>query len=111
MADGIDGNSLRMSNAVADGNFGNWVYSQRLTTPVTEDADGNQFIAEFEIESETGTYQPGLQLSVSPQSDFGARMSFLRFVDSAGGIDVFFVDNPTRRGPATRAGWRRPRSD
>ena len=54
VSNGIDGNSLRMSNAVADGNFGNWVYSQRLTTPVTEDADGNQFIAEFKIESETG---------------------------------------------------------
>ena len=26
VADGIDGNSLRMSNAVTDGNFGNWLY-------------------------------------------------------------------------------------
>ena len=52
MANGIDGNSLRMSNAVTDGNFGNWVFSQRLTTPVTEDADGNEFVAEFQIESD-----------------------------------------------------------
>ena len=102
VSNGIDGNSLRMSNAVADGNFGNWVYSQRLTTPVTEDADGNQFIAEFQIESETGTYQEGLQLSVSPQSGFGDRMSFLRFVDSAGGIDVYFADNQDDDGQAQR---------
>jgi hypothetical protein len=107
VASGIGGGpSLRMSNAVTDGAFGDWVYSQRLNTPVTEDTDGNKFIAEFQFESETGTYQPGLQVSVSPQSEGGDRMSFLRFEDSndgVGGIDVLFVDVQDDNGIDQRA--------
>jgi hypothetical protein len=92
-ADGIDGQSLRASNAYADGNFGNWLFSERLDPAVTEDADGNKFTAEFEVATTTpNVEQAGLAFDVSPQSLDGARMSLLRFKDSPGGIDVYFTD-------------------
>lgn len=92
-ADGIDGQSLRGSNAYADGNFGNWLFSERLTPAVTEDLNGNKFTAEFDVATTTpNVEQQGLAFDVSPQSLDGARMSFLRFKDSTGGIDVYFTD-------------------
>ena len=93
VANGIDGQSLRISNAVMDFSFGDWLFSKRLDVPVTE-AGGQEFVAEYQIKSATGAYQPGLQVSVAPQSLDGARMSYLRFEDTPLGIDVFFVDNP-----------------
>jgi len=92
---GIDGKSIRISNAYTDANFYNWLYSQRLANPVTESADGNEFVAEFKFTSTSANYQPGVQVDVSPQSGGGDRMSFLRFRDSndgAGGIDVYFAE-------------------
>jgi len=106
VASGIDGQSIRMSNAATDSSFGDWLYSQKIA-PVYEDANGNEFIATFDIQSATGVYQPGLQISVSPQSGIvngdGARMSFLRFEDTDGGIDVTFVDNQADDGATQRA--------
>jgi hypothetical protein len=105
--DGSGDKSLRISNAYTDNSFGNWLFSQRLNVPVEEDADGNEFIADFQFKSTSADYQPGLQVSVSPQSGSGARMSFLRFVDSndgadGGGIDVYFADNQDDDGVAQR---------
>ena len=82
VAEGIDGNSLRMSNASMDRSFGNWLFSEPVTTPATE--TGNQeFVAEFDIKSMTpDAIQPGLQISMAPQTAGGARMSFLKFVDT-----------------------------
>ncbi len=91
----ITGKVLRMSNAVMDSSFGNWLYSERLATPVEESVAGSEFIAEFDIQSATGAPQEGLQISVAPQSDLGDRMSFLKFIDDGdanGGIDVEFAD-------------------
>jgi len=104
--DGIDGNSLRMSNAVTDSSFGNWLFSEKLPNGgVTEDLNGNEFVAEFQIKTMTEAYQPGLQISVAPQSGSyngeGARMSFLRFQDDVEGIDAYFVDY-TNGGTAQR---------
>ena len=92
VASGIDGPSIRMSNAVMDSSFSNWVFSKPLVTPAVEDADGNEFVAEFDIKSATGAYQPGLQISVAPQTSGGARMSFLKFIDRPDGIAVQFAD-------------------
>ena len=96
VANGIDGNSIRISNAVTDQQFSDWLFSKPLGTPAVEGpsaTDGNEFVAEFDIASTTpNVEQPGLQVSVSPQTGEGARMSFLRFNDSAGGIDVYFAD-------------------
>jgi hypothetical protein len=102
---GIAGNSLRLSNARMSGSFGDWVFSKRLATPVSEDANGNEFVATYQIESAAPghAFQPGLQVSVAPQSGDGARMSYLRFEDTAGGIDVYFVDNQNDLGTPQRA--------
>ena len=62
----ITGKALRMSNAVMDSSFGNWLYSERLATPVEESVAGSEFIAEFDIKSATGAPQAGLQISVAP---------------------------------------------
>ena len=42
-------------------------------------------MAEFDLESmRPNELQPGLQISVAPQTADGARMSFLKFTDTAG---------------------------
>jgi hypothetical protein len=91
------GSALRISNRNMSGSFGDWVFSKPLTTAATE--DGLQtFTADFDISSTSSTLQPGLQISVAPQTAGGARMSFLKFIDSPadtngpGGIDVQFAD-------------------
>ncbi|MBL8158539.1 peptidoglycan-binding protein [bacterium] len=94
--------SLRFSNAVTSGSFGD----QTFTTSLTDEAGDaqavsggqsggarqNHFEAEFKIKAATTTYQPGLFLSVSPDRGDGARMSYLSFADTAEGIDVNFYD-------------------
>jgi hypothetical protein len=88
---GINGNSIRISNQTMSGSFGDWLYSEPLIVPATE--TGNQtFTAEFDIASASFVEQEDLQISVAPQTAGGARMSFLRFNDTDGGIDVFFAD-------------------
>ena len=50
-------------------------------------------MAEFDLKSMVpNELQPGLQISVAPQSADGARMSFLKFKDTADGIGVSFSD-------------------
>jgi hypothetical protein len=91
-ASGINGNSLRMSNAVMDDSFGNWVFSEPLGAAATENGL-QEFTAEFDIASmRPSVLQEGLQISVAPQTAGGARMSFLRFNDTSGGIKVTFAD-------------------
>jgi hypothetical protein len=51
------------------------------------------FEASFDIASAVpGSEQAGLQISVSPDRGDGARMSFLRFRDTPGGLAVDFTD-------------------
>ena len=92
---GIDGQSVRISNAVMSGSFGDWLFSPAIDA-ATE--NGNQeFTAEFKIKSASGAYQPGMSMNVAPQTNGGARMSNLRFEDQGDGIHVFFSDvlNPS----------------
>ena len=50
-------------------------------------------MAEFDLKSMVpNQLQPGLQISVAPQSADGARMSFLKFTDTEAGIVVGFAD-------------------
>jgi hypothetical protein len=95
-ADGIgDTQSLRISNGTMSGSFGDWVFSPVLTQAAT-DTGLQEFTAEFDIESVTGTNQ-GMSMNVAPQTAGGARMSNLRFQDGADGIHVLFSDvlNPS----------------
>ena len=95
--------SLRISDAVTSGSFGDWVFTKPLTDAVGEvdSTDGafsrgtlqSHFETQFDIASTVpSAQQPGLHVSVSPDRGDGSRMSYLRFEDSTGGIDVFFDD-------------------
>src|SRR3989344_4686225 len=94
--------SLRISNAVTSGCFGDMTFSKSLTDEAGEtDAQAsafsggtlqNHFEAEFSIRPMQLSEQPGLFLSVSPDRGDGARMSYLGFADTPGGIDINFYD-------------------
>jgi hypothetical protein len=95
--------SLRISNGVASGSFGDQTFAPSLTEPAGEadalDINGNpvvapkpHFEAQFDIASATKAYQPGMLMSVSPDRGDGARMSYLRFEDHPDGIEVYFDD-------------------
>ncbi len=95
--------ALRISNAVMSGSFGDWLFSPSLTESAGEpSSDGGvfaapatqrRFDATFDIASaDPNAVQPGLQFSVSPDRGDGARMSYLRFEDTLGGIQVTFAD-------------------
>lgn len=94
--------TFRISDEVASGSFGDWVFTKSNTNEAGETTALNggfssgtrqsHFEAEFDIASSLQTYQPGMHLSVSPDRGDGARMSYLRFEDRSDGIHVFFDD-------------------
>jgi hypothetical protein len=96
------GQSLRISNAVTSGSFGDQTFSPSLANEAGEADALNggfsggtrqpHFEAQFDLASTTKAEQPGMVMSVSPDRGDGARMSYLRFVDQADGIHVFFDD-------------------
>lgn len=92
--------SLRISNAITSGSFGDQTFAAPLTNSVGETVatDGgfpvgtrfNRFEAQFDIASTKQTEQTGLRMTMSPDRGDGSRMSFLAFEDKATGIDVVF---------------------
>ena len=115
---GFGSQSLRISNAVTSGSFGDQTFAPVVSVPAGESsvAPNNHFEAQFAISSTMLAVQPGLALSVSPDNGEGARMSYLSFVDEAGGVRVTFYDvtdagplgtvaqfNPTDLGLLTRS--------
>lgn len=103
--------AFRISDAVTSGCFGDQTFAAPLTDAVGE-ADStagsfttgtlmHHFIMKFNIGSVTpDAWQPGLHISVSPDRGDGSRMSYLRFEDNPGGIDVFFDDVQGTGNPA-----------
>ena len=99
------GQSLRISNAVTSGSFGDQTFSKPTTNygGETESQCGglcvpggtrqSHFEVEWDFASTVPTAeQPGLAVSASPDRGDGARMSFVRFRDTPTGLDVDFVD-------------------
>lgn len=94
--------SLRLSDAVTSGSFGDQTFAKPLAQPAGEsnalDINGNpgswqrHFETQFDIASTSKDVQTGMHVSVSPDRGDGARMSYLRFEDQADGIHVFFDD-------------------
>ena len=94
--------SLRISNAVTSGSFGDQTFSYSVANEAgdTDAQNGgmsggtrqNHYEAQFDITPTQGSQQAGLSMSVSPDRGDGARMSYLRFEDQADGIHVFFDD-------------------
>lgn len=103
--------SLRISNGVTAGSFGDQTFSKSLADEAgeTDALNGGysggtrqpHFEAQFDFASTSANQQPGLSLSVSPDRGDGARMSYLRFVDQADGIHVFFDDVQGTNNPAS----------
>ena len=91
---GFGGQSLRMSNACASGEFFYQTYSPQELLQVGEARLNKVFIAEFAFMSKTRAYQPGLFLSVSPDSGEGSRMSWVGLEDTPDGIRVSVNDTP-----------------
>ncbi len=102
--------SLRISDAITSGSFGDQTFAKPLVNAVGEtDATAgafsvgvrrSQFEMQFDLASVLPTQQPGMHVSVSPDRGDGSRMSYLRFEDNASGIDVFFDDVQGTTDPA-----------
>ena len=99
----FDGQSLRMSNAVTSGCFGDQTFSKSLSSEVGETtADnggmsggprGTHFEAEWSFASTVpGAEQPGLSVVASPDRGDGARMSWVQMTDTPSGLEVNFFD-------------------
>jgi Ca2+-binding RTX toxin-like protein len=94
--------TLRISDAVTSGSFGDQTFSKPLVNEAGETVAENgglsggtrqnHFEAQFDLASASTSQQSGLSMSVSPDRGDGARMSYLRFEDQADGIHVFFDD-------------------
>lgn len=105
--------SLRISNAVTSGSFGDQTFSKSLANEAGEPDALNagqsggtrqpHFEAQFDVASTSAAQQPGLFMSVSPDRGDGARMSYVGFDDQADGVHVIFYDvtNPTHAMNAT----------
>lgn len=99
---GFGTQSLRISNAVTSGCFGDQTFSKAVaneageTTASSSAMSGgtrqNHFEVQYQIASATTTQQPGLFMSSSPDRGDGARMSYVGFDDQADGIHVIFYD-------------------
>lgn len=98
----FDGQSLRMSDAITSGSFGDQAFAKPLVDAAGE-ADSTvgafspgvlqrHFEMQFDIASVLQSQQSGMHVSVSPDRGDGSRLSYLRFEDSANGINVFFDD-------------------
>jgi len=91
---GFGSQSLRMSNACASSEFSNQTYSAQELQQVGEQRPNRVFLAEFAFMSTTAAHQPGLFLSVSPDSGEGSRMSWVGLEDTADGIRISVNDTP-----------------
>jgi hypothetical protein len=95
--------SLRMSNAVTSGCFGDQTFSASLADEAGEASAVNDgfsggtrqrhFEAEWDFASTVpGAEQLGLSVVASPDRGDGARMSWLQMADTASGLEVNFYD-------------------
>ncbi len=94
--------TLRLSDAVTSGSFGDQTFAKPLVNAVGEaDSTNGSFSAgalqrhfemQFDVASAIPTLQTGMHMSVSPDRGDGSRMSYLRLEDQADGIHIFFDD-------------------
>lgn len=99
----FDGQSLRMSNAVTSGCFGDQTFSKSLLNDAGESTatgDGmttglrqTHFESTWQFASTVpGAEQPGLSVVASPDRGDGARMSWVQMTDAPDGLQVNFYD-------------------
>jgi hypothetical protein len=82
--------ALQISNAATSGAF------DQTYGPQVAAAGGSATLTHFDASFQIGTalarYQPGSNLSVSPDDGTGNRMSYLRFEEHTNGVHVYFID-------------------
>ena len=92
---GFGSQSLRMSNALCDLVSSSTRRIRHGSHYRSARARLNKvFLAEFAFMSTTPAYQPGLFMSVSPDSGEGSRMSWVGLEDTPDGIQVSVTDAP-----------------
>ncbi len=95
--------SLRISNAITSGSFGDQTFSKALVDEAGETSATNgglsggtrqaYFEASWDFASTVpGVEQAGLQVTASPDRGDGARMSWIQMADMPGGLAVNFYD-------------------
>ncbi|MEP7226468.1 MAG: hypothetical protein ABI785_03830 [Gemmatimonadales bacterium] len=95
--------SLRISNAITSGSFGDQTFSKRTPNYAGETTSDCSIYclgtrqSHFEVEQDFASTvpaaeQPGLAVTVSPDRGDGSRMSFVRLRDTPTGLAVDFVD-------------------
>jgi hypothetical protein len=112
--------SLRLSNAVTSGCFGDQTFSKRLDHAAGESgADAstfalvpgtpkNHFEAQWDFASTMpNAEQPGLSVVASPDRGDGSRMSWIQMADTPDGLDINFFDVQGRHNPANFVGPRK----
>lgn len=108
---GFGTQSLRMSNAVTSGCFGDQTFSKPAVNEAGEPGALNngmsggvrqpEFEAEWDFASTVpGAEQPGLSVVASPDRGDGARMSWIQMTDTLCGLEVNFFEVRGRRNPA-----------
>lgn len=113
--------SLRISNAVTSGCFGDQTFSKSLVDEAGESTaengglSGGTRYAHFEAQwdfasTEPGAEQPDLSVVASPDRGDGARMSWVQMKDAASGLEINFYDyavgNTVDTGPCGCAPFR-----
>lgn len=86
--------SLRMSNLCGNGEFFYQTYSTPVKTAAGEDQPNTEYIAQFSFTTTTTAPQPGLFMSVSPDSYEGSRMAWVGLEDTDKGTQVTVSDTP-----------------
>lgn len=94
--------SLRISNAVTSGGFGDQTFSKRLANEAGETAAytaapagtrQKSFVAQWSFASTVpDAEQPGLSITASPDGGDGGRMSWVQMADTPSGLEVNFYD-------------------
>ena len=95
------GQSLRHSNAYNEptGEFFYQTYSKPTAVAAGENAANTEYTSQFSFISTTpAAQQPGLNMTISPDSGSGGRMSYVGLRDTADGIRVTVYDTPEADG-------------
>ena len=96
------GQSLRISNAVTSGCFGDHTFSASVANEAGESTAtsnglsggirANAYEYSMSFSSTTSVYQPGLAVTLSADRGDGARMTWTQIVDTPDGLAVNFYD-------------------
>ena len=107
--------SLRISNAITSGSFGDQTFSKRTPNYAGESASEcatfcqgtqqNHFEAEWQFASTVpDAEQPGLSVVASPDRGDGSRMSWVQMTDTPTGLAINFFDVRGKSNPSNFVG-------